>query len=105
MIITERDASYLDRAILLAEKAFEMDEVPVGSVVVENDSIIADGFNEKESFHDPLRHAEIVAMQRAAQYKNDWRLNNCSFIHHIRALYYVLWSNIVILEIKRVVFV
>ncbi len=78
MIITERESYYLDKAILLAEKAFEMDEVPVGAVVVENDNIIADGFNEKESFSDPLRHAEIVAMERAARYKNDWRLNSCS---------------------------
>lgn len=78
MIITERDSYYLDKAILLAEQAFGIGEVPVGSVIVENDKIIADGFNEKEKFSDPLRHAEIVALNRAAKFKGEWRLNNCT---------------------------
>ena len=78
MVINGRDSYFLDKAILLAEKASQMGEVPVGCIIVENDKIIADGFNEKEQFSDPLRHAEIVALKRAAEFKNDWRLNNCT---------------------------
>lgn len=77
MVITDKDSYYLDRAILLAEKAFQLGEVPVGCLIVENDKIVADGFNEKEKFSDPLRHAEIVALKKAAEFKGDWRLNNC----------------------------
>lgn len=78
MIITDRDSFFLDKAIILAEKASQMGEVPVGCIIVEDDKIIADGFNEKEQFSDPLRHAEIVALKKAAKFKGDWRLNKCA---------------------------
>jgi tRNA(adenine34) deaminase len=77
LVITGRDSHFLDKAVLLAEKAFQLGEVPVGCLIVENDEVIAEGFNEKERFSDPIRHAEIVALIRAAKIKGDWRLNNC----------------------------
>jgi tRNA(adenine34) deaminase len=61
-----------------AEKAFEVDEIPVGAVVVKNEIIIGRGFNQCESLNDPTAHAEIIAITSAANTIKDWRLKDCS---------------------------
>lgn len=57
-----------------ANKAFALGEVPVGAVAVLNDQVIARGFNCKESEQDPTAHAELLALRRAAESINNWRL-------------------------------
>ena len=61
-----------------AEKAFGMDEVPVGAIVVQDDIIIGKGFNQCNSLNDPTAHAEIIAITSASNTIKDWRLNNCT---------------------------
>lgn len=64
-------------AIKEALKASEIDEVPVGCVIVLNDKIIAKAHNKKEINNDPCGHAEIIAIRKASKKINNWRLENC----------------------------
>jgi tRNA(adenine34) deaminase len=69
--------SYLNEALLLAEKAAENDEVPVGAVIVSDGKIISRGFNFRETTQNPLSHAEVHALMQASSKLNSWRLNGC----------------------------
>jgi len=65
-------------ALQEAEKAYENGEVPVGSVIVYNNRIIARGYNQIELLKDPTAHAEMIAITSAANHLNNWRLEGCS---------------------------
>jgi tRNA(adenine34) deaminase len=62
-------------ALKLAQRAAELGEVPVGAVLVRNDEVIAEGWNQPIAAHDPSAHAEMVAMRQAAQALQNYRLN------------------------------
>ena len=68
----------MSEAFKLAEKAFSLDEVPVGAVVVCFDRIIGKGYNQRESLSDPTAHAEILAITAAANTLENWRLSKCT---------------------------
>jgi len=57
-----------------ARKAFLMEEVPVGALVVQDDKILASAYNLKETLNDPTAHAEIIALRQASQKIKNWRL-------------------------------
>lgn len=59
------DEQYMHEALKEARKAFDMDEVPVGAVVVMNSKIIARGHNQVELLNDSTAHAEIIALTTA----------------------------------------
>ncbi len=59
------DEQYMQQAIKEAQKAFDKDEVPVGAIVVMNDSIIARAHNQVELLNDSTAHAEILALTTA----------------------------------------
>ncbi len=60
-----------------AQKCVEIDEVPVGAVIVQNQKVIARGHNLREHHNDPTSHAEIVALRKACRKLGSWRLENC----------------------------
>lgn len=64
------------KALGLARKAAEKDEVPVGAILVAADSktILATGMNRREGWTTPLGHAELIALHRASQKQKAWRL-------------------------------
>lgn len=66
---------YMELALKQAQQSAE--DVPVGAVIVQDGSIIAVGVNERERTLDPTGHAEIVALRKAAQNLNNWRLTGC----------------------------
>jgi len=68
---------FMEQAIIEAKKALQMNEVPIGAVVVHDGEIIGRGFNQRESLQDPTAHAEIIAIRQAAEYLGGWRLTNC----------------------------
>ncbi len=68
---------YMQKAIEEACKAYDLLEVPVGAVIVKDNTIIGTGYNMKESRKDPVSHAEIEAIHNACKTIGDWRLNNC----------------------------
>src|SRR3990172_3793085 len=69
-----RDAAYMRRALELARHAEEAGEVPIGALVVLNDEIIGEGWNQPIVAHDPTAHAEIVALRAAAVRMRNYRL-------------------------------
>lgn len=68
---------YMKEALKLAKKAYDEDEIPVGAVVVYKNKVIGCGYNQKEKFNNPLKHAELIAIEEACNYIGDWRLNDC----------------------------
>lgn len=71
------DKEFMDEAIKLAIRSYEEDEVPVGAVVVKDNKIIGCGYNQKDRTKNPLKHAELIAIEEACKYIGDWRLNDC----------------------------
>jgi tRNA(adenine34) deaminase len=66
-------------ALRHAQHAYREKEVPIGAIVVDSDgNILATGRNQVEECHDATAHAELNALKQAAQYKNNWRLLNCT---------------------------
>ncbi|MCW9048501.1 MAG: tRNA adenosine(34) deaminase TadA [Gammaproteobacteria bacterium] len=65
---------WMQRAIQLAQQAANEDEVPVGAVIVKDDQLIAEGWNQPIQSHDPSAHAEIMAIRNAGQILNNYRL-------------------------------
>jgi len=65
---------WMQQAILLAQKAAAEDEVPVGAIVVQNNKLIAEGWNQSIQSSDPSAHAEITAIRNAGQALNNYRL-------------------------------
>lgn len=68
---------FMLEALKEAELAKEANEIPVGTVIVKNDTIISRGHNLRESLLDITSHAEIEAIRSAATYLKDWRLEGC----------------------------
>ena len=68
---------YMEKALELAQEAFDDGEVPVGAVIVRNGEIIATGRNRREKKKNALFHAEIDAINNACTALGGWRLWNC----------------------------
>lgn len=67
----------MKEALVMAEKAAEEGEVPVGAVIVRNGEIIARGRNRREKDKNALCHAEIEAINEACNKLGGWRLPGC----------------------------
>ncbi len=68
-------------AIAVAQEALASGDVPVGAVIINKaGEIVATGHNERELHHDPTAHAEIVAIRRASEKNNQWRLEDHTLI-------------------------
>lgn len=68
------DEQWMQHAIALARRAEAAGEVPVGAVVIHNDQIIGEGWNQPILSHDPSAHAEIMALRAAGQSIQNYRL-------------------------------
>ncbi|MCA9033644.1 MAG: tRNA adenosine(34) deaminase TadA [Planctomycetaceae bacterium] len=64
----------LDQAVM----AFDQDEVPVGAVIVHQERVIAEAYNQREMLNDPTAHAEMIAITQAAEVLGSWRLLDCT---------------------------
>jgi len=73
-----QDEQWMKEAIAEAKKAERLGEVPIGAVVVKEGVIIGRGHNLRETQHNPVSHAEIIAIQQASQALNAWRLLDCT---------------------------
>lgn len=64
----------MQQALLLAEKAEQQDEVPVGAIIVKDNQLIAEGWNQPIQSHDPSAHAEMQAIRAAGEALKNYRL-------------------------------
>ena len=71
------DEYFMKLALDEARKAYKLDEVPIGAVIVKNDEVIGKGYNCKESSCLATRHAEIIAIEDACGKLKNWRLDEC----------------------------
>ncbi len=67
---------FMKQALLEAERALALGEVPVGAILVSGDDILARAYNLRETIKDPTAHAEILALKRAAMILGRWRLSD-----------------------------
>lgn len=70
------DEHWLQYALHLAEQAYQQGEVPVGAVLVRDNQIIGEGWNQSISQHDPSAHAEMLAIRAAGLAVGNYRLPN-----------------------------
>lgn len=75
---TDEDISFMREAMALAKMAEEIDEVPVGALVVRNGEIIAKAYNTRETSRCATHHAEILAIEEACRTLGGWRLPGCT---------------------------
>ena len=75
---TEADLTFMREAMRLAKLAEEIDEVPVGALVVRNGEIISRAYNTRESSKCATHHAEILAIEEACRVLGGWRLIGCT---------------------------
>lgn len=72
-----REEKFMREAIRQAKKAEQIDEVPIGCVIVYKDKIIARGYNRRNIDKNTLSHAELNAIKKASKKLGDWRLDDC----------------------------
>jgi tRNA(adenine34) deaminase len=69
---------FMQLALEEAQKALELDETPIGAVLVFEERIIATGHNKRNTLGNALAHAEILAINAGCQAIGDWRLEECT---------------------------
>ena len=72
------DAEYMRAALAQAAEAKRRGEVPVGSIVVLDGTVVGEGFNQPIGAHDPTAHAEIVAIRAAAKQLGNYRMTGAT---------------------------
>jgi tRNA(adenine34) deaminase len=77
-MFSSKDKLFMERAIELAKESFDDGEVPVGAVIVQNETIIGEGKNKVIFENDVTSHAEINAIRAASKKIKNYRLNDCS---------------------------
>lgn len=75
-MFSEQDQVWMKKALLLAQKAETEGEVPVGAVLVLNNELLAEGWNQPIQRQDPTAHAEAVALREGGKILGNYRLLN-----------------------------
>ena len=69
-----KDEDWMQIAIKQAKLAMDKNEIPVGSILVQDEKIIAQAHNQPISINDPTAHAEIQLLREAGKHKENYRL-------------------------------
>ena len=69
---------FMQQAFQQAQAAAQIDEVPVGALIVRDQQIIGAAHNLSQQLRDPTAHAEMIAITQAAESIGDWRLEDCT---------------------------
>ena len=75
--MTEDDI-FMKEALKQAKKAYALEETPIGCVIVQEGTIIARGYNRRNTEKSGLAHAELLAIRKANRKTGDWRLEDCT---------------------------
>jgi tRNA(adenine34) deaminase len=78
---TEQDEYWMRHALSLADNAQQQGEIPVGAVLVKDNQIIGEGWNQSIILHDPSAHAEMMAIREAGKLLQNYRLvESCLYV-------------------------
>ena len=91
------------QALELAEKAESLGEVPVGAIIVKDNSIIAEGWNQPIVSKDATAHAEIMALRAAGEVLNNYRITDADLFVTLEPCSMCVGA-LIHARIKRVVF-
>lgn len=72
------DEKYMKDAIRQAKKAYDLEETPIGCVLVHEGKVIARGYNKRNKKKNTLAHAEMIVIDKASRVLGDWRLEECT---------------------------
>ena len=98
------DAYYMRLALEEAQKAYDLEEVPIGAVLVDREGeVVARGHNMREVWHDATAHAEMIAIREACAKEGRWRLSGLTLYVTIEPCPMCAGA-IINSRIKRVVF-
>ena len=75
---SEDDVAYMLEAMSLARLAEDIDEVPVGALIVRDGKVVSRAYNTRESSKCATHHAEILAIEEACRTLGGWRLPGCT---------------------------
>lgn len=98
-----RDEYWMSQAMLLARRAEAIDEVPVGALLVRDETVIGAGFNTMIRDSDPSAHAEMNALRAAARSEGNYRLPGTTLYVTLEPCSMCAGA-IVLARIQRVVF-
>jgi len=102
--MTDNDRKFMLLAIEQAQIARGIGEVPIGAIIIDKDNnLISSGYNLREINHDPTAHAEIIAIKKASEKLNSWRLDGCTLYVTIEPCPMCMGA-IVLARINRLVF-
>ncbi len=74
----KNDIYYMNLALKEAKKAIKYGDIPIGCVIVMNNKVVSKAFNKKEFNNNPIKHAEIIAIEKASKKLNTWHLDECT---------------------------
>lgn len=72
------EENILKKLLLLSDKAYKKNEVPISAIVISDGRIISKAYNKRNKTNKTIAHAEILAINKANKKLKTWRLNNCS---------------------------
>lgn len=101
--IEKQDIKWMQHALMLAQHAESCGEVPVGAVILLNNQIIGEGWNQPISSSDPTAHAEIIALRNAGENQHNYRLMNTTLYVTLEPCVMCLGA-MIHARVKRVVF-
>jgi tRNA(adenine34) deaminase len=102
-LIDQSDEVFMRAAIEQARAALKQNEVPVGAVVVKDGEIISQAFNSPITLHDSTAHAEILALRKAGQRLNNYRLIDAEIYVTIEPCFMCMGA-LIHARIKRLIF-
>jgi len=77
MIKPMEHIKYMKLALKEAQKANDIDEVPIGAVIIKDGKVISRAHNLREKSQSATAHAEVIAINKACKKLNSWRLDGC----------------------------
>jgi tRNA(adenine34) deaminase len=102
-MMDKNDHFFMKQALKEAHKAFKINEVPVGAVIVSEKNILSQAYNQCRALNDPTAHAEIVAIRKACQERRNYRLDGCDLYVTLEPCPMCVGA-IVLSRIKRLVY-
>lgn len=72
------DSYWMEQALLYAKQAEQLNEIPVGAIVVKDNQLVSAGYNRSITDNDPSAHAEMIAIREAGKVLNNYRLIDCT---------------------------